>query len=192
MESMIQILSNNNWSGQAGTQTDKNTTHNYIDGFYENEFQQYRDKPVRVLEIGIASGHSLLLWDRYFSNHTGIYGVDNYGGNIVSTARETKNIFITIDDAYAQRVVDSLPKFDIIIDDGPHTLESMVLCIDLYLPKLNKGGVLVIEDVQSMDWIPVLNNTFDKIKNETDQSDIIDLRNTKGRYDDLMFVVRRK
>ena len=191
MESMIQILSNNNWSGQAGTQTDKNTTHNYIDGFYENEFQQYRDKPVRVLEIGIASGHSLLLWDRYFSNHTGIYGVDNYGGNIVSTARETKNIFITIDDAYAQRVVDSLPKFDIIIDDGPHTLESMVLCIDLYLPKLNKGGVLVIEDVQSMDWIPVLNNTFDKIKNETDQSDIIDLRNTKGRYDDLMFVIRR-
>ena len=192
MESMIQILSNNNWSGQAGTQTDKNTTHNYIDGFYENEFQQYRDKPVRVLEIGIASGHSLRLWDRYFSNHNGIYGVDNYGGNIVSTARETKNIFITIDDAYAQRVVDSLPKFDIIIDDGPHTLESMVLCIDLYLPKLNKGGVLVIEDVQSMDWIPVLNNTFDKIKNETDQSDIIDLRNTKGRYDDLMFVVRRK
>ena len=192
MESMIQILSNNNWSGQAGTQTDKNTTHNYIDGFYENEFQQYRDKPVRVLEIGIASGHSLLLWDRYFSNHNGIYGVDNYGGNIVSTARETKNIFITIDDAYAQRVVDSLPKFDINIDDGPHTLESMVLCIDLYLPKLNKGGVLVIEDVQSMDWIPVLNNTFDKIKNETDQSDIIDLRNTKGRYDDLMFVVRRK
>jgi hypothetical protein len=87
--------------------------------------------------------------------------------------------------------VDSLPKFDIIIDDGPHTLESMVLCIDLYLPKLNKGGVLVIEDVQSMDWIPVLNKTFNKIKNETDQSDIIDLRNTKGRYDDLMFVIRR-
>lgn len=192
MESMTQILSNNNWSGEAGIQTDKNTTHNYIDGFYEKEFQQYRDKSIRVLEIGIASGHSLLLWDRYFPNHAGIYGVDNYGGKIVREARETEKIFITIDDAYTERVAKNLPSFDIIIDDGPHTLESMISCINLYLPKLNKGGVLVIEDVQSIDWIPVLSSVFAKIKSETDEFDLIDLRKTKGRYDDLMFVVRRK
>ena len=30
------------------------------------------------------------------------------------------------------------------------------------------------------------------IKQETDEFDIVDLRATKGRYDDLMFIVRRK
>lgn len=187
MESMTQILSSSNLFN-----TDKNTTHNYIEGFYEKEFQLYRDKPIKVLEIGIAFGHSLLLWDKYFSNHTGIHGVDTYGGSVAREAREAKKISITIDDAYSKRVVDSLPSFDIIIDDGPHTLESMVSCINLYLPKLNSGGVFVIEDVQSMDWIPILHKTFDKVKIETDEFDVVDLRQTKGRYDDLMFVVRRK
>lgn len=192
MKTLNEILNENKWSGECGVATDKNTTHNYVDGFYEQEFSKYRDKEIKILEIGIASGHSLLLWDRYFPNHAGIYGVDNYGGNIVREARETEKIFITIDNAYTERVAKNLPSFDIIIDDGPHTLESMISCINLYLPKLNKGGVLVIEDVQSIDWIPVLSSVFAKIKSETDEFDLIDLRKTKGRYDDLMFVVRRK
>ena len=132
------------------------------------------------------------MWNKYFSNHTGVYGIDNYGGKLVQEALQTDNIFITIDDAYNSRVSDGLPNFDIIIDDGPHTLDSMISCINLYLRKLNSGGVLAIEDVQSIDWMPVLCNAFEKVKQETDEVDIVDLRATKGRYDDLMFIVRRK
>lgn len=192
MKTLNEILNESKWSGECGVATDKNTTHNYIDGFYQQEFVKYKDKAVKILEIGIASGHSLLLWNKYFSNHTGVYGIDNYGGKLVQEALQTDNIFITIDDAYNSRVSDGLPNFDIIIDDGPHTLDSMISCINLYLRKLNSGGVLAIEDVQSIDWMPVLCNAFEKVKQETDEFDIVDLRATKGRYDDLMFIVRRK
>jgi hypothetical protein len=37
-------------------------------------------------------------------------------------------------------------------DDGPHNLESMLMCAKLYYPKLNPGGVLVIEDIPSVSW----------------------------------------
>jgi hypothetical protein len=194
MKTLNEILNETNWGGICGIGTDKSTTHNYIDGFYECEFFSYKNKQVKVLEIGISSGHSLLLWDRYFENHTGVYGIENYaeGKNVVDDVRKNEKITIIINDGYDKSVADSLPNFDIIIDDGPHTLSSMLSFIDLYLPKLNNGGVLVIEDVQSLDWMPILRDRFFNVKMDTDEYAIIDLRASKGRYDDLMFVVRRK
>ena len=43
--------------------------------------------------------------------------------------------------------VSKLNNFDIIIDDGPHSLESQLKFIDLYYPKTNLGGVVIIEDI---------------------------------------------
>lgn len=192
MQTLNEILNNNNWSGDVTEKTDKNTTHNYVDGFYENEFGKYKDKPVKILEIGISSGYSLLLWDKYFTNHTGVYGVDIFGGRIINEVRTNDKIKVLISDAYSEHVTNILPNFDIIVDDGPHTLNTMISCINLYVPKLNTGGILVIEDVQSMDWMTTLKDTFLKVKQKNDDFEIIDLRSTKGRYDDLMFVIRRK
>ncbi len=200
MKTLTNILQEQGWGGVCGFGTDKGTTHNYIDGFYEKEFLKYKDKSIKILEIGIATGHSLLLWDRYFENHTGVYGVENCaeGKVITEDLKKTDKIKLIIDDGYCKRTADSLPNFDIIIDDGPHTLDSMIKCINLYLPKLNTGGVLIIEDVQSFDWISHLHATamrvFDSEKLPTDAFDIdvVDLRSTKGRYDDLMFIIRKK
>lgn len=194
MNTLKEILEETNWGGICGIGTDKSTTHNYIDGFYEGEFSSYKKKPIKILEIGISSGHSLLLWDRYFENHTGVYGLENYaeGKNVVDAVKTNEKITLIINDGYDKRVADSLPNFDIIIDDGPHTLSSMLSFIELYLPKLNQGGVLVIEDVQSVDWMPILKDRFINVKTTDDESMVIDLRASKGRYDDLMFVVRRK
>ena len=36
---------------------------------------------------------------------------------------------------------------DILIDDGPHTLQSHQKLLELYLPKMNKGGYVIIEDI---------------------------------------------
>lgn len=49
-------------------------------------------------------------------------------------------------------------EFDIVIDDGPHTLESMIKFIQLYSQVMKKDGILVIEDIQSWDWIEILKN----------------------------------
>jgi len=44
------------------------------------------------------------------------------------------------------------------LDDGPHTLESMLKFIKLYSQVMKDDGILIIEDVQSMDWIDILRN----------------------------------
>lgn len=45
------------------------------------------------------------------------------------------------------------------LDDGPHTLKSMKTFITLYSQIMTDDGILIIEDVQSWDWIGILNNT---------------------------------
>lgn len=77
--------------------------------------------------------------------------------------------------------------YDFVLDDGPHSLESMVLCIELYHNLLTPNGILIIEDVQSIDW-------FDCLKKETPDHlqkyiKTYDLRKNKGRWDDLVFTI---
>ena len=40
--------------------------------------------------------------------------------------------------------------YDIIIDDGLHTVESQINTFKLYFPKLKKQGIYVIEDVSNI------------------------------------------
>jgi len=96
--------------------------------------------------------------------------VDAYSNEFVSN--ELKNI-----------------KFDFILDDGPHTLESMKKCINLYLNLLTSDGILIIEDVQSCDWLDILKNEVpDNLKKYIKY---YDLRKNKNRYDDIVFVVNK-
>jgi hypothetical protein len=79
---------------------------------------------------------------------------------------------------------------DFIIDDGPHTLQSQVDFLRLYLPLLNEGGIALIEDVQDVQWFASLEAEAEKAGSEF-AFERVDLRNVKGRYDDLVFVVRK-
>jgi len=44
------------------------------------------------------------------------------------------------------------------LDDGPHALESMKQFIKLYSQIMTDDGILIIEYVQSWDWIDILKN----------------------------------
>jgi hypothetical protein len=80
--------------------------------------------------------------------------------------------------------------FDYIIDDGPHTLESQVLCIQKYLPKVKSGGKIIIEDIQKIEWIKILESCIDK--NIAESWRTIDIRESKGRWDDIIFEITKK
>ena len=54
---------------------------------------------------------------------------------------------------------------------------------------MTSKGILIIEDIQDYEWI-------DKLKNTTPDSlkqyiEIYDLRENKGRYDDILFVINK-
>lgn len=140
-----------------GWGTDKLTKHPYAED-YDPLFEQWRDKPVRLLEIGAYHGASTIAWDKYFPKGD-ITVVDvqprkaleNIKGRVDPTRTR-----IIIADAYTKEFADTLGNFDIVNDDGPHDLQSILQCIRLYFPKLNAGGVMVIEDIPDAKWIQQL------------------------------------
>jgi spermidine synthase len=150
------------------TLTDKNTAHSYME-LYESLFQSKKESAQNILEIGIGdfqekNGGSLKLWYNYFTNAT-IHGID-----ILSSDRiidELKNndrvVLYTESDGYDETFFNATfleknIKFDVLLDDGPHTYESMVQFIKLYSQVMTDDGILIIEDVQDWEWIDYLYN----------------------------------
>jgi hypothetical protein len=125
--------------------TDKELRHSYCSLFYDEHFLPYKHKEINLLEIGICHGGSLILWNDYFEKSK-IFGVDIVDMTQGST-KPYERINTYFEDAYQDEFISKLPPLDIVIDDGPHTIESQLLCIDVYCPKINPGGMLIIEDI---------------------------------------------
>lgn len=155
----------NGWFG-----TDKSNGHTYID-FYEENFLKYKNKKINLVEIGVRCGASIKLWREYFSDAM-IYGVDLPGGPIgIGMNQEWitgDNIKYVECDAYTKECVENLPdKIDILIDDGPHFFESHVKLLELYLGKINDGGILIIKDI-NYDPQDLLKYFPDKIRKKVE------------------------
>jgi hypothetical protein len=175
--------------------TDKNTLHSYLDT-YELLLSNKRESAKNVLEIGINTGGSIKLWRDYFNTAT-IYGVDVGPLHVITEKsiinNPTVKLFTSVDgysDSFFRSEILNKVVFDTVIDDGPHTLQSMKRCISLYTQVLADDGVLIIEDVQSFDWIAELKNVVPEDLKKYIQ--VFDLRKNKGRYDDIMFVINRQ
>ena len=139
--------------------TDKFTL-GYVDEFYDMLFTPIRNDVKNVLEIGIQYGPSIKLWRDFFPNAQ-ICGADI--GKLVDLSGEDR-ITAYYSDAYTKTMSNSFEdnKFDIIIDDGPHTYESMVFFLQNYLSKVKPGGYLVVEDIIDCSWTPKLLEIIDK------------------------------
>jgi cephalosporin hydroxylase len=165
--------------------TDKEHVHHYVSSFYEDNFLKFKNKKINLLEIGVQFGGSLYLWNDYFQKGN-IYGVDvvDLTDGVIHSFNRIK---IFLNDAYDAKFANSLPDFDIVIDDGPHTLDSFIKCIDLYLPKIKSGGFLIIEDIPDMRYAEELYNYTKNYKKY-----IIDTREKYRKYDNIMFVVSKE
>ena len=155
-----------------------------------------------ILEIGIGepkqnkeNGGSIKLWFDYFPNST-IYGLDIHDiSNVNDIIKNNDRIkLFTSINAYDTTFIENTfvkndIKFDILIDDGPHTLDSMIFFVTHYLPLLNETGVLVIEDIPDITWINILiQNVPEEYRNFIQ---IEDLRHVKNRWDDIMFIINK-
>jgi len=166
--------------------TDKEYGHKYISNFYEKEFEKYQDKPISLLEIGTHKGGSLALWHYYFKNAQTIVGMDVAEFGAQMNCLRFNNVKIIYQDAYLEPVASFLPNYDIIIDDGPHTKESHLQSLKLYLPKLNKGGVFIVEDIAQMEWT----EEYKSLVPPWMTYEIFDIREPSGISDSIIFCVR--
>jgi trans-aconitate methyltransferase len=123
--------------------TDKGSwAHNYL-MIYDRIIS---NPPDRVLEIGIYQGGSLRVWADEWPDAE-LHGVDIDAAFI----RDDIPANIHLADAYQPSILLepwALPGFDLIIDDGPHTIESQLFTITKWVTLLRSGGVLVVEDIR--------------------------------------------
>ncbi len=171
---------------------DKGSVHSYIQ-YYESLLFPYRNCK-SVLEIGISHGNSLRMWEDFFKDAK-VYGMNNTSegrdgeGLKAMIAEGTHNI--VIGDACSHEQVESKysgMKFDIIIEDASHVLEHSLEIYKNFKDKVAPGGLYIIEDVNNIDQV---RQTFMDI-DPSKTVDIIDLRPFKGRYDDVLVVIKDK
>ena len=143
---------NNNSKLEKRLNTDKNTIHSYLP-LYDNLLRPIKNTATNILEVGVRFGGSIQLWHDYFPRAM-IYGCDIQDEIQIPELKTNSRVLLKLDgNAYTKDYVErnfGNKKFDFLIDDGPHTLESQEKFIELYSSLLNKNGILIIEDVQDL------------------------------------------
>jgi hypothetical protein len=182
---MLSSLADNN-------RTDKNTTHSYLD-LYERLLSNKKDTAINVLEVGIHVGGSIKLWHDYFQNAT-VHALDVMNINSVWDVLKNNDrikLYTSTnaydENAFKENFLDKNIKCDFMLDDGPHTLESMIHFIRLYSQLMTDNGILIIEDVQQWGWIDILKNQVPEPLKQYVK--VYDLRANKNRYDDIVFTI---
>lgn len=185
--SILDKLEINGFDFKGGT--DKNTLHNFT-GIYAYLLDQYRDSKGRLLEIGVQHGGSSLLWHEYLPEFfLDLVDTQDIVPDKIWDNMDPKRYDFYQADAYCKSALDVFSEFeyDIIIDDGPHTLVSQQFTVQHYYPLLKSGGVMVIEDIQDVHHLDALTSCVSKT--DRDGIRIFDVRETKGRYDDLIWAI---
>ncbi len=155
---------------------DKGGIHTYLET-YDKLFAPFREG-CTIMEIGLAMGDSIQLWDDYFENSY-IIGVDI---SVVFEPGKYKNV-VSIFETDATKYIPSPAMFDIIIDDGSHMEADQIKTFNLLKGKMKQGGVYIIEDILALDQN---RHRFEALH---DNCEIVDMRNT-GRFDNVLIIYR--
>lgn len=119
----------------------------YFDLYWKYFRNKINEKNLKILEIGVRSGGSLLCWKNIFKEAE-IHGFDV---NPKCKSLEDHGFNIHIGDQGNEKLWDVFNEkvggLDIIIDDGSHINNDIITTFNKLFPKMNPGGVYFIEDV---------------------------------------------
>ncbi len=129
--------------------------HSYT-AIYESYFSSMKDKPIDFLEIGFAVGGSARMWDNYFSR-ANCYFIDNNPQCIDYLYGLSNRVALYIGDQGNQNsLLEIMQKinvtFDIIIDDGGHTMQQQLISFETLFPYVKPGGIYIVEDMHTSYW----------------------------------------
>ena len=120
---------------------------------YDRYFSQFKDKEIKILEIGIYGGGSLQMWKNYFGKNAKIYGID-----IRPECKkfEEEGIEIRIgsqaDPVFINNLMKEIGEVDLIIDDGSHINQHQIASFNMLYPHLKENGFYLCEDVHTSYW----------------------------------------
>ena len=126
--------------------------HKWIDYFeiYHRFFSRFRGSDIKFLEIGVQNGGSAKMWANYFGRSAKIIGIDI---DPQCKNLESENLEIWIGDQadpnFLAKVIEAHPNFDIVLDDGGHTMAQQLTSFYTLFPNLNNGGLYLCEDTHT-------------------------------------------
>tara|TARA_Y200000002_G_scaffold380096_1_gene390802 strand:- start:113 stop:856 length:744 start_codon:yes stop_codon:yes gene_type:complete len=141
-----------------------NKTGHGFSKFYEEYLKNYKNKEINILEIGSYAGASAAAFAKYLPN-SNIFCFDV---NISNFKYESKNIHVFgLDIKNEKKVKKTLQsiflqhkflKFDLIIDDGSHNLDDILVGLKLFFELVKSKGVYIIEDYKYPNYYQYNNN----------------------------------
>lgn len=121
---------------------------------YDRHFKRFRNKEIVILEIGVSQGGSLQMWKDYFGEGAKIYGID-IDQRCKNLEEENIEIFIgsQSDRGFLRSIKKSIPRIDIIIDDGGHTMKQQRVAYEELFDHVKDNGIYLCEDLMTSYWL---------------------------------------
>jgi uncharacterized coiled-coil protein SlyX len=122
---------------------------------YSRLFSPYRHRRLRLLEIGVQNGGSLDIWAAFFAQAEALVGCDI--DPLCATLKPADpRISIVVGDVNhagtEERILAKAASFEIVIDDGSHRSGDICRAFGRYFPRLEAGGLYVVEDLHCSYW----------------------------------------
>lgn len=141
------------------TGTDKANDHRFTEFYYDYCVKYTSPK---LLEVGVSGGHSLNMWSQFYPTGE-IVGMDIDISPFISRQRIPHNATLTEvklgnitvfsgDQENKDDLLKSLnyhKEYDIIIDDGGHTMKQQQITLGTLFPYVKSGGLFIMEDLHT-------------------------------------------
>jgi len=155
------------WPGHAYQRT-------YASQFMRLYARHLLGKPVRVAEVGVHHGSSMRAMRRILPF------AEVYGFDMVPCPDNVAGATVVLGDGYAAETWKDVPSdFDLIIDDGSHSVDDMLRGLPVFTSHLRWGGVLLIEDIPG--GLAAAGRVADRLAD----AEIVDTRDEGQPFDDV-------
>ncbi len=131
----------------------KSSGHNYTEP-YSQWLVRFRDLPIKFLEIGIRKGDSVRLWEQYFKK-ADLHFIDIKLDEDAYRSERSKYYLVDQEDPEQLRnfIRTTGGEFDVIIDDGGHTMNQQITSFVELFPHVKSKGVYIVEDLHTSYWV---------------------------------------
>lgn len=119
---------------------------------YHRHLAKFVGKSASLVEVGVYSGGSMAMWQKYLGPGCHIHGVDIQPDcKVYESQHVTIHIGDQGDRQFWRNFRSRVAPVDILVDDGGHKPDQQMVTLEEMLPHLRPGGVFICEDVHGIN-----------------------------------------
>lgn len=171
---------------------DKGSFYHDYTRVYSKYFSPFREAPIKFLEIGLYKGSSAHLWEQYFPKAE-LHFMDICFDLVEHSSG--RSMYHLVDQSKPDQlkgfIQDVGGGFDIILDDGGHTMNQQITSFKELFPHVKSGGMYIIEDLHTSYWKsfgggnPRGPNTISFLKGLIDDVNYVGATSAKAKHIDM-------